>query len=47
MESKFTYDAFDEIYTKYDLSVKKTYDAGQGHPFDYPLRWLKDASLNK
>lgn len=46
-QQKATYDTFDEIYTSFDLSVKEKYDAGQGYPFDYPIRWLRDASMNK
>ena len=42
-----TYDTFDEIYTNYDLSVDKSYTASSGYPFDYPIRWLNDLSMNK
>lgn len=27
--------------------MNEKYDAGQGYPFDYPLQWLRDASMNK
>ena len=40
-------DTFDEIYTNYDLSVNKDYSAASGYPFDYPIRWLNDLSMNK
>ena len=41
-------DAFDEIYTNFDVSVDAdTYTAQQGYPFDYPTRWLNDPSMNK
>lgn len=46
-QQKATYDTFDAIYTSFDLSVNEKYDAGQGYPFDYPLQWLRDASMNK
>lgn len=46
-QQKATYDTFDEIFTSFDLSVNEKYDAGQGYPFDYPIRWLRDASMNK
>lgn len=42
-----TYDTFDEIYTNYDVSVNADYSAGIGYPFDYPIRWLNDPSMNK
>ncbi len=42
-----TTDAFDEIYTNYDLSVDEEYSASIGYPFDYPIRWLNDPSMNK
>lgn len=42
-----TYDAFDEIYTNFDISVNETYSAANGYPFDYPTRWLNDPSMNK
>lgn len=45
--TKSTYDTFDEIYTNYDLSVDKVYTASSGYPFDYPIRWLNDPSMNK
>ncbi len=45
--SKSTYDAFDEIYTNFDLSVEDKYTAKDGYPFDYPIRWLNDPSMNK
>lgn len=45
--TKATTDAFDEIYTNYDLSVKETYIADNGFPFDYPTKWLNDPSMNK
>lgn len=44
---KATTEAFDEIYTSYDVSVKEDYIAQQGYPFDYPTRWLNDPSMNK
>lgn len=40
-------DAFDEIYTNFDVSVDETYLAQTGYPFDYPTRWLNDPSMNK
>lgn len=45
--SKSTYDAFDEIYTNFDLSAEDKYTAKDGYPFDYPIRWLNDPSMNK
>lgn len=42
-----TYDTFDEIYTNYNVSVNADYSAGTGYPFDYPIRWLNDPSMNK
>ena len=45
--TKSTFDTFDEIYTSYDLSVDADYSAGSGYPFDYPIRWLNDQSMNK
>ena len=45
--TKSTYDTFDEIYTNYDLSVDNVYSASSGYPFDYPIRWLNDPSMNK
>ena len=45
--TKSTTDAFDEIYTNYDLSVNEEYSASNGYPFDYPIRWLNDPSMNK
>ena len=45
--TKSSYDTFDEIYTNYDLSVNKDYSAASGYPFDYPIRWLNDPSMNK
>lgn len=45
--TKSTYDTFDEIYTNYDLSVDRSYSAATGYPFDYPIRWLNDISMNK
>ena len=45
--SKATRDAFDDIYTNYDLSVNETYLAENGYPYDYPTRWLNDPSMNK
>ena len=45
--TKSTFDTFDEIYTSYDLSVDADYSAGSGYPFDYPIRWLNDRSMNK
>lgn len=47
LSTKSTTDSFDEIYTNYDLSVKETYNANTGYPFDYPTRWLNDPSMNK
>ena len=47
LSSTATRDAFDEIYTNYDLSVNETYLAENGYPFDYPTRWLNDPSMNK
>ena len=47
LSTKATMDAFDEIYTNFDLSVDETYTAQQGVPFDYPTRWLNDPSMNK
>lgn len=35
-------DAFDEIYTDYDLSVDNDYIASSGYPFDNLMRWLHD-----
>lgn len=46
-QTKATNETFDEIYTKYDISVEEVFDASQGYPFDYPLRWLNDPSMNK
>lgn len=46
-QAKATYDTFDEVYTNYDVSVNDTYSADNGYPFDYPIRWLRDASMNK
>ena len=40
-------DTFDEIYTNFDLSVNKDYSTASGYPFDYPIRWLNDLSMNK
>ena len=45
--TKSTYDTFDEIYTNHDLSVDDSYSAASGFPFDYPIRWLNDPSMNK
>ena len=45
--TKSSYDTFDEIYTNYNLSVDKSYTAATGYPFDYPIRWLNDLSMNK
>ncbi len=45
--TKSTYDTFDEIYTNHDLSVDDSYSAASGYPFDYPIRWLNDPSMNK
>ena len=45
--TKSTYYKFDEIYTNYDLSVDRSYSATTGYPFDYPIRWLNDISMNK
>ena len=45
--AKSTYDIFDEIYTNHDLSVDDSYSAASGYPFDYPIRWLNDPSMNK
>ena len=48
LSTKATIDAFDEIYTNFDVSVDAdTYTAQQGYPFDYPTRWLNDPSMNK
>ena len=46
-QQKASFDTFDEIYTNIDISVNENYDASQGYPFDYPIRWLRDASMNK
>lgn len=46
-QTKATNETFDEIYTKYDVSVSEGYFANQGYPFDYPIRWLNDPSMNK
>ena len=45
--TKATTDAFDEIYTSFDLSQQEEYLAENGYPFDYPTRWLNDPSMNK
>ena len=45
--SKATTDTFDEIYNNFDVSVNETYLAQTGYPFDYPIRWLNDPSMNK
>lgn len=45
--TKATMDAFDEIYTSFDVSVDEKYLAQSGYPFDYPTRWLNDPSMNK
>ena len=45
--NKATTESFDEIYTNYDISVNEDYIAQQGYPFDYPVRWLNDPSMNK
>ena len=45
--NKATTESFDEIYTNYDISVEEDYIAQQGYPFDYPVRWLNDPSMNK
>ena len=45
--TKSSYDTFDGIYTNYDISVNKDYSAASGYPFDYPIRWLNDPSMNK
>lgn len=45
--TKATTDAFDEIYTNFDLSVNENYNKDNGYPFDYPTRWLNDPSMNK
>lgn len=44
---KATTDAFDEIYTNFDVGSESTYLADSGYPFDFPMRWLNDASMNK
>ena len=44
---KATVDAFDEIYTNFDVAVKDEYLADSGYPFDFPTRWLNDPSMNK
>ena len=45
--TKATTEAFDEIYTNYDISVNEDYLAQTGYPFDYPTKWLNDPSMNK
>ena len=43
-----TTDAFDEIYTNFDVaSIRDEYLADSGYPFDFPTRWLNDPSMNK
>ena len=43
-----TTDAFDEIYTNFDVStISNEYLADSGYPFDFPTRWLNDPSMNK
>lgn len=45
---KATTDAFDEIYTNFDVaSISEEYLADSGYPFDFPTRWLNDPSMNK
>ena len=43
-----TTDAFDEIYTNFDVStISDEYLADSGYPFNFPTRWLNDPSMNK
>lgn len=45
---KATTDAFDEIYTNFDVaSISDEYLADSGYPFSFPTRWLNDPSMNK
>ena len=45
---KATSDAFDEIYTNFDVaSISDEYRADSGYPFSFPIRWLNDPSMNK
>ena len=45
---KATTDAFDEIYTNFDVAtIADEYLADSGYPFSFPTRWLNDPSMNK